>query len=445
MGILRAMSVLPTGITPYYFNALDLYGAPNDGTMPEQKKLAVFNNKIYQYGYTSTIVGGIYLNRPYIVEYTTTGEISSYKVYQDELYTHVAGFCIDSSGNKYVLLGQYRYSSSTTYKFRLIKYDSSDVVLLTKEFVGTATTFGRCFGMVIDSSNNLYVGIDIFTGLSGSGITVLKFDTSLSCTWGTRCNPSLINPISDDCRINVDSSGNTILTIKDQQSSPSNSLYYVIKINSSGIVQWTRKITSVQTGNRSGATVVDSSGNIFVLMLDKIVKILADGTISYKHSLSSGTYYDMYLNSLGNLVLIGASSVVAISKDTVAPKSSILASTYYNDLLFDRIVSNDSFSFVLNSFTNGSVYTPSVIKVASNGYPPNVGARVIFSQVDDQGDFHSWDETISISLDANISITDATMTTSAVAVTSTSTRPTSSDVTQTDGTTVPTVYTAPLK
>jgi hypothetical protein len=69
MGVFRAMSVLPTGTSPYYFNALDLNGASNDGTMPEQKKLTVINDTVYQYGYTSTIVSSIYVNRPYIAEY----------------------------------------------------------------------------------------------------------------------------------------------------------------------------------------------------------------------------------------------------------------------------------------------------------------------------------------------------------------------------------------
>lgn len=449
MGIFRSMSILPSGASPYYFNALNLKGT-GDYSL-DKTKLTVINDKIYEYGFTSVIIGASYGNRPFLTEYDTDGSLKSYKVYADDLYYEVAGFCIDSGGNKTVLIG-IRRNSPTRMKFRLLQYDSTDTLIATKEISATSgSTVNRCFGMVIDSSDNLYVGINNWGGGAIGGIGVLKFDSALNLTWTSQVNPSLQNVQDDNIFINIDSSSNIILTIKDHRTSPNNDLNYVVKMNSSGVVQWTRQIVSVDYTSGSTPTcqtIIDSSNNIFVLIGTYLVKILSNGTVSYKHTFGGTIYNRMSLNNLGNLVLmaIDESTVVAVEKDTVAPKSSVSVSTYYSTFNFQNLVSNSKYTFVNNYYYNGvDANTLSVIKIAANGYPPNLGAKVDFSQTNDDSITYTWNNTISISLDSNISITDATMTVNNITTTATSITTSITNVTQATGSTVPVVYATPLK
>jgi hypothetical protein len=119
-------------------------------------------------------------------------------------------------------------------------------------------------GLVIDSSNNLYIVVE------STYPTILKYSSAGSLTWGRYIYPTSSTYVNNSqIIVNVDSSSNVFLTTA-RWSSPTyiccipyyDTRTFITKYNSSGTRQWTRAITNCGTSNDS---VVDAAGNIWVL------------------------------------------------------------------------------------------------------------------------------------------------------------------------------------
>jgi len=452
MGIFRAMSILPTGPTPYYFDALDTKAAILSSTPTSAIKLTYVNNKLCQYGYAFADSGGTYINRPYIVNYNSSGTLDSYTLYSDVAYWQVNGVVYDSSGNKHVLFS-YNRPTVQRLKFRLIKYDPSGTIIYSKEFNAVSPSGfsdGDGLGLLIDSSDNLICAFNNFGYGASSGVVVFKISAATyTVVWSSQVNNSFQFIEGTNCSIHLDSSSNIILVVNNARTSPSNDLNYCFKFNSSGVLQWTRQIVATRSSGAypTCSTVIDSSDNIFILMDNKIVKILANGTVSYKHTIGSSTYRYMSLNSLGNLMLASNDSIVAVPKDALSGTTSVASVTYSGGFDFQDILSVGAYTYGLGYLYNTDGYASSaLIKLSANGIPPNVGANVNFSQTDDLGTTYTWNQTISISAVSNVAVNDVTMTVNTITgITPTSITLAITDVLVGVTLTAPIVYNTPLR
>lgn len=151
---------------------------------------------------------------------------------------------IDSSGNQYIC-----YLNGT-----LVKTSPKNVVLWQKTFSGISLQ-----GLTIDSSGNLYV-----CGTSGSnpgnGI-VVKLDSNANITWQRAYQ--LTQWVNSGGNIHVDTSGNVYCGF---WYGPSNNDYAdLAKYNSSGTLQWRLQLTtSSGTNCRPGDIATDASGNVYM-------------------------------------------------------------------------------------------------------------------------------------------------------------------------------------
>ena len=150
-------------------------------------------------------------------------------------------------------------------------------------------------GVTTDSSGNIYVtgktrGLDGNTGMSGLyDIILMKFDSSGTKQW-TKQLVTSNRQYDQGSKSFFDSSGNIYVTGRTAGfSSGIDSDIILIKFNSSGTKQWTKKFGTSSTETGLGGT-TDSSGNIYVT--GKTRGDLEDiAAVEYDDNIKSGIEY----------------------------------------------------------------------------------------------------------------------------------------------------------
>jgi hypothetical protein len=157
-----------------------------------------------------------------------------------------AGCVEDSNGNVYTC-GSNKNSSSDQYAGFLFKYNSSGIFVSYKRF-GNTSLDTRFRAIAVDSSDNIYC-----CGNQDNVGFVVKYDSSGNIVWSTKISNSLTFR-----GIAVDSSGDIYLCGGGSSVNGVYGTYSVVaKLNSSGQVQWYRKMSNSYISNRS--LVVDNS------------------------------------------------------------------------------------------------------------------------------------------------------------------------------------------
>ena len=197
---------------------------------------------------------------------------------------------VDGSGNYYVCGAKgYVFSPAVRPKGFITKINSSGSIILEK---GAQSALNLSFPNVnVANSGNVYAG-----GYFSGSVAIVKFDPSLNLQWQYRYDATGISSSSSGrVKIHTDkSSENTYATI----SSSGN--LAIMKINSSGGLVWTKKITSSinNTNNDLGQDTfisTDGSGNIYIAAryhdttsedgATFIVKLNSSGTKIWEYSI----------------------------------------------------------------------------------------------------------------------------------------------------------------
>jgi uncharacterized delta-60 repeat protein len=256
------------------------------------------SGNIYVTGYTgggldgNTSSGG---NDIILVKYNSSGTKQWTKQLGTSSSDEGRGVTTDSSGNIYVtgltqggLDGNTSLGSSDIF---LVKYNSSGTKQWTKQ-LGTSSS--SCFtneygyypsscgssagnGVTTDSSGNIYVtgytvgGLDGNTSLGSSDIFLTKYNSSGTKQWTKQLGSSkdkLGNRGEKGKDVTTDSSGNIYVTGSTSGDLDGNTALgagdiFLVKYNSSGTKQWTKKLGTRSIDEGKGVT-TDSSGNIYV-------------------------------------------------------------------------------------------------------------------------------------------------------------------------------------
>ena len=184
------------------------------------------------------------------------------------------GVATDSSGNVYVTGITYGGLDGNSNKDNadlfVVKYNSSGTKQWTKQY-GTGQ-YDEARGVATDSSGNVYVVGGTkgnLNGISNSGRTdafVIKFNSSGTKQWtkklGTAQN-DLANGVATDSSGNFYVTGFTYQHL-DGNTSAGNADLFVVKYNSSGTKQWTKQLGTSSTDLADGVA-TDSSGNVYVV------------------------------------------------------------------------------------------------------------------------------------------------------------------------------------
>jgi hypothetical protein len=199
-----------------------------------------------------------------------------------------SGIAVDGSGNVYVTgffssatatFGAITLTSSGSEDVYVAKYNASGVAQWAVK--GGGASFDRGNGIAVDGSSNVYVtgqfssatatfGSTTLTNTGGSDVFVVKYNTSGVVQWAVKGGGT-----SGDTGngIAVDGSGNAYVTGQFSSTTATfgsttltntgGSDVFVVKYNTSGVVQWAVNDGGTQT-ERVNSIAIDGSGNIYV-------------------------------------------------------------------------------------------------------------------------------------------------------------------------------------
>ncbi len=220
---------------------------------------------------------------------------------------------VDSSGNVYVVGTTNLLGSDSMI---IAKYNSSGVHQWDKTF-GDATTTETGTGIIIDSSDNIFVCGRSTKGTSGTGAILLKINSSGVEQWQRTLDGSSTQVVFD---VSVDSSDNVYIG---GYTTISGYAYFLLaKYNSSGTLQWNKKIGGSNTTDQGRSVTVDSSDNVYIggvstgggvgVYDSYLVKYNSSGTYQWQKSLgTSGTQINiqgMTSDSSDNVYIAGSYS-----------------------------------------------------------------------------------------------------------------------------------------
>lgn len=185
---------------------------------------------------------------------------------------------------------------------------------------GTTQEFG--IGVGLDSSNNIYFS-STTTDNNGwtDGVLNAKFNSSGTVQWQKKVKDSTLNEYAS--KSFVDSSGNVYAVGTDYDGNSSTATTfrrgYIVKYNSSGVLQWQRTLASTGNYLSLAGVYADSSGNVYVvgnILISGntyvnmfIAKYNSSGTIQWQRRLYDNTYeqnlYGTMVDSSGNIYVTG--------------------------------------------------------------------------------------------------------------------------------------------
>lgn len=247
LGYAGSDSPYESGITKYN----------NSGTLQWQKSFTGEQNFLYYMAIDSSsnvyTVGEYYPspgNQSYgiIVKINSSGTIQYQKSF-DNTYSDYVGFynTAVTSSNEAIVVGYATTSAVTNgYSGFIIKLDSSGAISWQK-YIDRTNYAVYVFGVTRDSNNNIYVGA-VFYDLVGNDdyIGLLKFDSSGTLQWERKLTGSSLFADLFTFGLAVDLNDNVYIPVRDLISAKY--VPHIVKYNSSGTIQWQRRLTSSQGG-----------------------------------------------------------------------------------------------------------------------------------------------------------------------------------------------------
>jgi hypothetical protein len=427
--------VTNTSATYYYFNAVNTKGNNVISGSATYGNLTNINSNMYWYCTGSGSTGSNV--RPYVIQTDYAGEIISYKLWNLANYA-IKGVCYDSSGNQHVL---FSFVSSTTIAFRLLKFDTSNNLVLSKSFTfsgGSGTSYAT-FGMVIDSSDNLYVGT-----IYATNIAVTKIDCASYTVQWCSAGLSMItagNQIQSTFKIFIDSSNNIYVSGRYYGGTPVADYVGILSLTSAGAWRWDHSYK----GGGFVDSCIDSSGNLYNRFGSAILKHTSAGVLSWSKTVT-GNY--ITINSLGNVVTTsigGSSYTIQTISDAGAGISSTTWTVSTGTINPINTASSTTNLYVLAILNNGSTgaETFCTLKSAPNGTSLAGPNSIVFSQTLDNSTTNNWSTTLTTTTNSAPSPSDVSFTVSSVGSVNSLTV-TVANITQALGSTVPTMYTKQL-
>lgn len=278
------------------------------------------DNNIYLVGKTPT---GIGTNNSLLFKFANDGTAEfayTLGINVSTQQTHGEGIALDSSGNIYVT--GYTVAVGDGEEGFIAKYNSSGTLQWDKR-LGSSSSADRFFRCAVDSSNDIVV-VGRYEQSSTSyqdEILVAKYNSSGTLQWDRRIDGS-----GDDSAIGIDVDSSNNIYISGQTSSSgvqgSNDMF-IAKYNSSGTIQWKRTLGSTSNDIGKGIA-VDSSGNAYMIGYSN--ESGAYDSVLAKYN-SSGTFqWDKRLGGTGSEfswgVAIDSSDNIIISGYSNSPGTS---------------------------------------------------------------------------------------------------------------------------
>jgi hypothetical protein len=292
-------------VTTGYDGGIFVFKLSSTGTLTWQKKYVQANldgNGIAVDTSGNVIITGQQFNGAnydgLIVKYNSAGTLQwANKLASNSpaTYDYLYGPSTDSSGNIYTG----GFSFITTPNNMLTKYNSSGTLQWQRKINGNGTGSHPIYSTAVDSSSNIYA-TGYCSTTAGNAWFIAKWNSSGTIQWQNKITTSGYSSLGTE--LAIDSSGNVYTYGYVNQASAS--YYTIVKVNSSGTIQWQRTLnnsdfSSYPTGISTDGTYVyltmNANNNTYILN----IKLLADGTgtgtfvfggKTYTYASSSWTY-----------------------------------------------------------------------------------------------------------------------------------------------------------
>ena len=244
----------------------------------------------------------------------TDGTVSAVEQVGSAWITNLGGrgVAVDGSGNVYVT-GRDTSIGQGSHEIYLVKHNSSGVIQWQRSLGGTASDYGQ--GVAVDSSGGVYIGgITSSAGQGSNDMMIAKYNSSGVIQWqrtlGTSGN-------DQGHYVATDSSDNVYLCGTSATSGAGMEELIIAKYNSSGTIQWQRRLGGSANDVAYGVA-TDSSNNVYVCGSTRsnssntdvlIAKYNSSGTIQWQRLLYGSSGSDIArriaTDSSGNVYISG--------------------------------------------------------------------------------------------------------------------------------------------
>lgn len=231
------------------------------------------------------------------------------------------------SGNNIIVVGVTGSAGAGSNDLLTAKYDASGTLLWSKAYGNTASD--SAYRVVIDSSDNI-ISAGAYNDLSSTEGIVVKYNSAGTLQWARSLGRSTGEVFYG---VAVDSSDNIYATGYTDHGTAGYEVL-VAKYNSSGTLQWQRKMGASSNDYGRSAS-VDSSGNIIISGYTTsfgqggtealLVKLNSGGTILWVRSLgntSTDAFFHATVDSSDNIIAVGRSIQDSYYETIVAKYSS---------------------------------------------------------------------------------------------------------------------------
>jgi hypothetical protein len=252
-----------------------------------------------------------------IAKYNSSGVIQWQRTLGGSLeFSRGNGIAVDSSANVYVV-GRSDVAAGGVAYIELAKYNTSGTIQWQRKLSGSYAGSGN--GIALDSSGNVYITGGANTAIGGRYFITAKYNTSGTLQWQRQIGDGSFS--YDGKGIAVDSSSN-VYVCSTSDPAGTGSFIVIAKYDTSGAIQWQRSLrpSGGALANSQGIS-VDASGNVYVIGFDntsgsyfyQITKYNTSGTIQWQrklgNSVSTSYGYGVKIDSSGSVCVIGTSNV----------------------------------------------------------------------------------------------------------------------------------------
>jgi Beta-propeller repeat len=197
---------------------------------------------------------------------------------------YVNKIAVDSSGNVYVV-------GSNAASISLIKYNSSGTIQWQRNLSDSSASGYYRNSLYIDNSGNIYISGCLSS--ANAYVALAKYDSSGTLQWQRKVTVSGL-AFQDLTGVATDSSNNVYLICSTNNSPIKN---YILKYNSAGTLQWQRMLSATQV---SGASIaIDGSNNVCVTgyylnsgTYSFVAQYNSSGVLQWQRSLRVSTFND---------------------------------------------------------------------------------------------------------------------------------------------------------
>lgn len=336
------------------------------------------SGNVYVVGSTGATGGGQI--DAYIAKYNSSGVIQWQRILGNASYNDIPySMTVDSSSNVYVV--GYSEVTANLSKILVVKYNSSGTIQWQKSLsYEYASGYGINFGLSVatDSSSNVYITGQTYLGTTPSyDIPIVKMDSSGAITWQRQIGSN--STIQSGSAIAVDSTGKVTVCGYDYQTSPYSGV--VAQYNSSGTLQWQRKLTYPTYNFLLQHIAIDSSDNIYVVGWTQtpaykifLIKYNSSGTIQWQRELNYATNLNatgVTTDSSGNVYLsltiniLGYGMIIKYNSSGTIQWQRALTTEYGGSTFIGNIVGTNYYS--TGTYNDGTYDNALTVKLPTDG------------------------------------------------------------------------------